>query len=241
MAVALAEACVSGRTSIGCEVTLAAGARADHVAVRRGALADRGERRAGAGAGVRGADGGVGHPVALDRDDGGRPVAPAGRARRRSWTWDWTRSSTRGGTALNATWRDDKFHDECGLFGIWNHAEAANVTYLGLYALQHRGQESAGIVGDRRPQLPSREGDGTGGRRLQSGAPAAAARPPRHRPRALLDGGLVQPAQRPADHRDVRARADRDRPQRQPDQRRCAPQGAWSATARSSSRPPTPR
>jgi amidophosphoribosyltransferase len=47
---------------------------------------------------------------------------------------------------LSATWSDDKFHDECGLFGIWNHAEAANVTYLGLYALQHRGQESAGIA-----------------------------------------------------------------------------------------------
>ncbi len=36
--------------------------------------------------------------------------------------------------------------DECGVFGIWNHPEAARLTYLGLYALQHRGQEAAGIV-----------------------------------------------------------------------------------------------
>jgi amidophosphoribosyltransferase len=34
----------------------------------------------------------------------------------------------------------------CGIFGIFNHPEASNLTYLGLYALQHRGQESAGIV-----------------------------------------------------------------------------------------------
>lgn len=36
--------------------------------------------------------------------------------------------------------------EECGVFGIYNHAEASNLTYLGLYALQHRGQESCGIV-----------------------------------------------------------------------------------------------
>ncbi len=41
---------------------------------------------------------------------------------------------------------DDHFHDECGVFGVFGHPEAANITYLGLYALQHRGQESAGIV-----------------------------------------------------------------------------------------------
>src|SRR5580658_974108 len=41
---------------------------------------------------------------------------------------------------------DDRFHDECGVFGVFGHPEAANLTYLGLYALQHRGQESAGIV-----------------------------------------------------------------------------------------------
>ena len=40
----------------------------------------------------------------------------------------------------------DKFKDECGLFGIFGHPEAANMSYLGLYALQHRGQESAGIA-----------------------------------------------------------------------------------------------
>lgn len=43
----------------------------------------------------------------------------------------------------------DKLHEECGVFGIYGHPEAANMAYLGLYALQHRGQESAGIaVGD---------------------------------------------------------------------------------------------
>lgn len=36
--------------------------------------------------------------------------------------------------------------EECGVFGIYNHPEAAKLTYFGLYALQHRGQESAGIV-----------------------------------------------------------------------------------------------
>ncbi len=39
----------------------------------------------------------------------------------------------------------DKLREECGVFGIFGHPEAANLTYLGLYALQHRGQESAGI------------------------------------------------------------------------------------------------
>lgn len=38
------------------------------------------------------------------------------------------------------------WHDECGVFGIWNHPQASRLTYLGLFAIQHRGQESAGIV-----------------------------------------------------------------------------------------------
>jgi amidophosphoribosyltransferase len=41
---------------------------------------------------------------------------------------------------------DDHFHDHCGVFGVFGHPEASKLTYLGLYALQHRGQESAGIA-----------------------------------------------------------------------------------------------
>jgi amidophosphoribosyltransferase len=44
----------------------------------------------------------------------------------------------------------DKFHDECGLMGVWRHTEAANLAYLGLYAQQHRGQEGAGVVSCKR-------------------------------------------------------------------------------------------
>jgi amidophosphoribosyltransferase len=39
----------------------------------------------------------------------------------------------------------DKFHDECGVFAVFGHPEAAKMAYLGLHALQHRGQESAGV------------------------------------------------------------------------------------------------
>ena len=41
---------------------------------------------------------------------------------------------------------DDKLHEECGVFGVWNVSDAAAVTALGLHALQHRGQEATGIV-----------------------------------------------------------------------------------------------
>ena len=41
---------------------------------------------------------------------------------------------------------DDHFHDHCGVFGIFGNEEAAKMAYLGLHALQHRGQESAGVA-----------------------------------------------------------------------------------------------
>ena len=48
---------------------------------------------------------------------------------------------------------DDHFHDECGVFGVFGAAEAANFTYLGLHSLQHRGQEACGIVSSNGEQL----------------------------------------------------------------------------------------
>ncbi len=40
----------------------------------------------------------------------------------------------------------DRLRDQCGIFAVWGHPEAANLAYLGLHGLQHRGQESAGLV-----------------------------------------------------------------------------------------------
>ena len=47
---------------------------------------------------------------------------------------------------LERAHRADRFHDQCGIFGVHGDEEASHLTYLGLYALQHRGQESCGIV-----------------------------------------------------------------------------------------------
>ncbi|MCB0412821.1 MAG: amidophosphoribosyltransferase [Bdellovibrionales bacterium] len=56
------------------------------------------------------------------------------------------------------------WHDECAVFGIWNDPEAGRMAYLGLYAQQHRGQESAGIVTLDRGAHISRKGLGLVGK-----------------------------------------------------------------------------
>ena len=48
--------------------------------------------------------------------------------------------------SIEMTIGDDHLHEECAVFGIFGHQRAAELTYLGLYALQHRGQEASGIV-----------------------------------------------------------------------------------------------
>lgn len=54
----------------------------------------------------------------------------------------------------------DKFREECGVFGIYGHEESSRLAYLGLYALQHRGQESAGIVSSDGERLYAERGMG---------------------------------------------------------------------------------
>ena len=140
------------------------------------------------------------------------------------------RCRTEAEERMNAAWLDDdKFHDECGLFGVWNHPEAANVTYLGLYALQHRGQESAGIAATDGRRFHVEKAMGWVAdvfsperlRRLPGHAPSATSAT---RPRAARTSGTPSRSARrlargPIAHR----------PQRQPGQRRGAPQGAGGA------------
>ncbi len=61
---------------------------------------------------------------------------------------------------MNMSQLDDHFHDECGVMGVQHHPEAARITYLGMYALQHRGQESGGIVASDGQQLTRHIGMG---------------------------------------------------------------------------------
>ena len=44
-------------------------------------------------------------------------------------------------------------NEECGVFGVWGHSDAASITYFGLHSLQHRGQEGAGIVSNDQGKL----------------------------------------------------------------------------------------
>ncbi len=59
-----------------------------------------------------------------------------------------------------SSFNDDKPREACGIFGIYDHPEAAALTYFGLYALQHRGQESAGIAVARDMQIVEHKGMG---------------------------------------------------------------------------------
>ena len=55
---------------------------------------------------------------------------------------------------------ENLIHEECGVFGIFGARKAAELTYLGLYALQHRGQEGAGIVSSNNGKIYQHRGPG---------------------------------------------------------------------------------
>lgn len=58
------------------------------------------------------------------------------------------------------TYEVKSLNEECGVFGIWGHPQAAQVTYFGLHSLQHRGQEGAGIVSNEQGKLRGYRGIG---------------------------------------------------------------------------------
>ena len=96
----------------------------------------------------------------------------------------------------------------CGIFGIDGCDDAANLTYLGLYALQHRGQESAGIVSWDGAQLHLERGMGHVSDIFKEKVIARLPGRAGARPHPLLDGGLERGRQRAADRRS-RPRWDR--------------------------------
>ena len=121
--------------------------------------------------------------------------------------------------ALPRPFDDDKPREECGVFGVFGHPDAAALTALGLHALQHRGQEAAGIVSFDGTQFHGHRalgqvGDIFGTEDVIRGLPGDCAIG--HVRYATT--GETMPAQRPAAVHGFRVRRPRDRPQRQPDQ-----------------------
>ena len=154
------------------------------------------------------------------------PAAPRPRAAR--YTDQWRIAGDRGP------------RDHCGVFAVFAPGEdAAKLCFFGLYALQHRGQESAGIaVSDGENLLVSKE-MGLVSQVFDEDRLGVDARPHRHRPRALLHdrvldvGGLAADLPHHADRAGPGARA-----QRQPRQHR-GPRAA-AGPRRATAAPPTP-
>ncbi len=123
----------------------------------------------------------------------------------------------------------------CGVFGI--HApgrDVARLTYFGLHALQHRGQESAGIAVSDHGRLTALRDLGPGHAGVRREEPLGPARRARDRPHALLDDRLERLGERAAAAPPRQRAHRRARPQRQPDQRGRAARRARGALASTS-------
>ena len=140
---------------------------------------------------------GAGTVAGADRAARAGRRAPARRGRR------WSalgRPEPHTGTGARAPAPDDDTPKEaCGVFGVYAPSQpVAHLTYLGLYALQHRGQESAGMAVSDGADHHRRQGHGPRVQRVRRPHAGRPHRPPRHRPHPLLDHRLEQLAQRPA-------------------------------------------
>ena len=94
---------------------------------------------------------------------------------------------------------DDKLREECGIFGVWGADNAASFVALGLHALQHRGQEAAGITSFDGANFHSHRAMGhVAGNFDRDEVMRGAGRPHRDRPRPLFDDRRDRAAQRPA-------------------------------------------
>jgi amidophosphoribosyltransferase len=94
--------------------------------------------------------------------------------------------------------RTDKLREECGVVAIHGHPDAARQAYLGLYALQHRGQESAGIATADGQRLANIKGMGLVSEIFTDDVLGQAARPHGDWPHALLHHRRLGAAQRAA-------------------------------------------
>ena len=117
--------------------------------------------------------------------------------------------------------------------------EAASIATLGLFALQHRGQEIGRRRGERRRAADALQGPRDDQHRPRRAPPAEPPRRSRHRPLPLLDDRLDDLGERPADVPAGAAPGDRDRPQRQPRQHAGAARPAAAAAGRACRRRPT--
>ena len=121
----------------------------------------------------------------------------------------------------------DKLREECGVFGIRTDGlPAAPYAHLGLYALQHRGQESAGIATYDGTDTHLHKAMGLVAQVFSPETPRRADRDRRDRPRAVLDDGRRAPRERAAVSRGDAVGHPRARAQRQPGQRAAPARGA---------------
>ena len=136
---------------------------------------------------------------------------------------------------------DDKLHEECGVFAIYGHPEASNLTYLGLYALQHRGQESAGIATSDHREIRCFKSMGHVADIFTPEQIACLPGDHGHRAHALFHGRRHGAAERAAFLGGLQQGTDRGGAQRQHHQRRRACGASWSARDRSFRPPATPK